>query len=156
MNTIYIFLFLDSSFVKCRVGFKQSITRPSSYLRGQHTQAHASLMPHRGTIWWKNAKRLLDCDTVLQAPAYFDSSSPTLSRPRFIIYLDLCPDEPGSTGLTSHWAVSVPVWQRKEESHHIHIFPQKAILLGSFKSLHSGMKNRNTSATVHKEVDGQL
>lgn len=55
-----------------RQGRIGSIMRPNSYLRGQHSQAHASLMPHRGAIWWKNAKRLLECDPVLQALTYFD------------------------------------------------------------------------------------
>lgn len=113
------------------------ITRPNCYLRGQHTQMHASLMPHWGTIWWKNAQRLVECDLILQAPTYCDMLwcllvTHTQQIQIYYLFGRLCGQIP-TTGLT-YWAVSVPAQRRKPESRPCkHIFPPKGHNVGFFQ-----------------------
>lgn len=118
----------------------ETVTRPHSCLRGQHTQAHVSLMPHWGTIWWKNAKRLLECDPVLQVPIYFDIFSGLLivhAEQILIYYLfGSLSGQIWTTGLTSYCAEWLPVHQGKADSHCKHILPPKG-LTAALSSLHA-------------------
>lgn len=116
----------------------QTIMSPS-YLGGQHTQAHASLMPHWGTIWWKNAKRLLECDPVLEAPTCFDIFWCLLiTHVQQIQIYYLFGSLSGQLWTTGHTGLfSCQCAKEKQSPVAVNIFyPQKDILL-FFESLHT-------------------
>lgn len=149
-------------------------THTHNAYKNPHT--HISLMPLWGTIWWKNAKRLLECDPVLQAPRWFDMlvspphacwkywdilsmHIPTRTNPRYKWALNV--------RTVAQWTASLPAEQSKPEPQsglccktcllkHLSSRFSKSQLFRSFKSLSTEMKNVNILLYTKQWADNSL